>query len=188
MSKRMTIKQLTKYADLVTPGTWARLKSHGRPDRVGVKVPPLDLYGLTFGELIQAQEVARTNDIKGLCCLLLTMTDSEYEDAPAGEVMAFAYWAATELEKIGKLFADLNVKPTAEQIQAGIGSLDFGLFGTLDWFCLRMGITNHAEAENIPWIRFYKCMKMDNEKAEYERKLNKIYERKMQQRQQRRRK
>jgi hypothetical protein len=107
---------------------------------------------------------------------LLGFNEAQYERADAGEVMAFAYWVAKELEAIGKLFQSLNVKPTPEQIKAGIKELDFGLFGTLDWFCLRMGITHHDEAEDIPWVRFYECMKNDNKRAKYEQNLRKIYE------------
>lgn len=183
----MNMRELLTVADLVTPETWERLKKYGRPSRVGDKVPPRDLYELTFGKLIQAQEIAKKNDIKGLCTLLLDMTEEEYNTAPANEVMAFAYWAAAQLEAIGKLFASLSVKPTPEQIKAGVHKLTSDLFGTLDWYCLRMGITDHAEAERMPWVRFYKCMKRDNERAEYEQRLRKVYEQQTKQLQRRKR-
>ena len=172
----MNMIELQRVADLVTSETWARLKAHGRPSSVGGVEPPQDLFGLTFGELIKAQRIAEQNDVKAMCELLLGFSEAQYERADAGEVMAFAYWVAKELEAIGKLFQSLNVKPTPEQIKAGIKELDFGLFGTLDWFCLRMGITHHDKAEDIPWVRFYECMKNDNKRAKYEQNLRKIYE------------
>ncbi len=180
----MTYEELTRYADIVTADTWKRLRMFGRPAKVAGREPMRDLYELSFGELIQSQEMAKANDITGLCVLLLGMTVEEVNKADGAEVMSFVYWASRELEKIGKLFADLNVEPTSEQQQAGIKQLNHGLFGTLDWYCRRMGITDHAEAEAMPWVRFYKCMKIDNENFRYEQRLRKVYE---QQRQQRRR-
>lgn len=176
----MRYEDLTKFADIVTADTWKRLRKFGLPAKVGEREPLQDLYELTFGELIQAQELAKANDITGLCVLLLGMTAEEVNKADGAEVMSFVYWASRELEKIGKLFADLNVEPTAEQQQAGIKQLNHGLFGTLDWYCLRMGITDHAVAEAMPWVRFYKCMKIDNENAKYERRLRKVYEQQQQ--------
>lgn len=172
----MIMRDLYKIADLVTPETWSRLKRFGRPNKVGQYTPPQDLYGLSFGDLIQAQEVAKANNIKALCSLLLGMSEEECDKADAAEVMAFAYWASAQLETIGRLFSKISVKPTPEQVKAGVSQLQFGLFGTLDWYCLRMGITDHGEAERVPWIRLYKCMKMDNDRAEYEQRLRKVYE------------
>lgn len=172
----MKMKDFIKHADLVTQDTWERLRCYGRPSKVDGIDTPKDLYGLTFGDLIQAQEAVRANDVQGLCYLLLGLTAEQYGEADAGEVMAFAYWVAKELERIGKMFTDLNVKPTPEQIKAGIEKLDFGLFGTLDWYCLRMGLTDHAEVEQVPWVRVYKCMEKDSKTAIYERKLQQIYE------------
>ena len=76
-----------------------------------------------------------------------------------------------EAEKVGKLFEKIRYEPTADEVRAGIKKLDFGTFGTLDWWCRRMGITDHAEGEKTPWVRIYKCLEMDNKIAKYERKL-----------------
>lgn len=178
----MTMRELAKYADLVTPKTWERLRKYGRPYKVGSVETPKDLYGISFGELIQAEKCARDNDIKGLCTLLLGIEEDAYDKASAGEVMAFAYWASSQLEYIAGLFSSIKSKPTPQQKKAGIEKLRFGLFGTLDWFCLRMGITDHAEAERVPWVRFYECMKNDNERAMYEQRLRNIYEKESRQR------
>ncbi len=182
----MKMKQFTQFADLVTNGTWQRLKHYGRPTKVGGLITPEDLYGLTFGDLIELQDMAKANDIKGICANLLGMTEAQYEEAPAGEVMAFAYWVARELEKIGRLFAGIKNETTAEERQAGIEKLPRDIFCTLDWWCLRMGITDHGDAERTPWIRIYKALQKDNEISKYQERLRKIYEQK--DRQQRRRK
>lgn len=182
----MTMNELYAVADVVKPSTWADIKAYGRPQRVGKYTPPQDLYGLTYAELIEAQDIAKANDIQGLCRLLLGMSGKEYGEADAAEVLALAYWAASELEAIAKLFASLKVKPTAEQKKAGIDKLDFGLFGTLDWYCLRMGITDHSEAERVPWVRVYKCMQKDNELANFNEQLRKVYEQQSKQKRQQR--
>lgn len=182
----MTMNDLYIVADIVDKTTWDALKAYGRPRKVGRYTPPEDLYNLTYADLIEAQEIAKSNDIQGLCRLILGMSGKEYGEADAAEVMAFGYWVASELESIGKLFASLKVKPTSEQQRAGIDKLDFGLFGTLDWYCLRMGITDHTEAEKVPWIRIYKCMQKDNELTNFNDRLRKIYELQSKQKQQRR--
>lgn len=178
----MKMRNFEQFADLVTKGTWVRLRNFGRPEKVGGIVPPADLYTLTFADLIELQDFARDNDIKGICIKLLGMTEKQYEGAPAGEVMAFAYWVARELEKIGELFAKLRSDPTAEERQAGVERLPHDIFCTLDWWCLRMGITDHGDAERTPWIRIYKALQKDNEISKYQERLRRVYERKSKQR------
>lgn len=172
----MKMKDFRKVADLVTSETWDRLKNYGRPAKVGGVETPKDLYGLTFGQLVQAQDIVAKDDINGLCELLLHINSREIDDAGAGEVMTFVYWAAKELSKIGDMFGRLKTEPSAEQKKAGIEDLNFGIFGVLDWYCLRMGITRHDEAEDTPWIRVYECMRIENERIKFEKKLRKIYE------------
>ena len=175
--------ELLQFADLVTSDSWSRLRKYGRPDKVGNTHTPADLYGLTFGELVQAQKHAQENDIKGLISVLLGMSDTDIKNSDASEVMAFAYWSSRELERIGQLFVGLNAEPTPEQLKAGIKNLNHGLFGTLDWYCRRMGITDHSEAENVPWVRIYKCMKIDSDNNKFETKLRQVYEQQRKQQQ-----
>lgn len=178
------MNQLYSVADVVEPSTWDKLKTYGRPRKVGNITPPEDLYHLTYGELIELQEIAKNNDIPGMCRLLLGLDGKEFCNANAAEVMAFAYWATAELERIAKLFADIKVEPDADQKKAGVDELSFGIFGTLDWYCLRMGITDHEVAEKVKWIRIYKCMVKDNEIYKFNKRLQKVYEDKNKMRQQ----
>ena len=80
------------------------------------------------------------------------------------------------MQRINKLFASTSVPPTAEEQQAGADSLNFGPFGLLDYYALRMGITDHEAVEYVPWVRVYKCLDMDAMKMRYERRLRKILE------------
>jgi hypothetical protein len=66
------------------------------------------------------------------------------------------------------------VKPTQQQVRAGINNLRFGLFGVLDWYALRMGYQDHEKVADVPWINIYKCMDMDAKKAIYERKYQEV--------------
>ena len=75
---------------------------------------------------------------------------------------------------MNKLFESLTPQATAKEKQAGIDTLHFGLFGMLDWYALRMGITNHDEVLQVPWMRIYTCMEMDNLRHAYERRYSKI--------------
>ena len=68
----------------------------------------------------------------------------------------------------------MQSKPTAKEKQAGVEKLQFGLFGILDWYAKRMGITDHDDVLTVPWLRIYKCMDMDNKVEQYQRRLNDI--------------
>ena len=74
-----------------------------------------------------------------------------------------------------ELIDKIKIKPENEEIRAGITRLNFGIFGMIDWYALRMGITDHEEVMNVPWGRIYKCMEIDNKTMEFRKNLNKIY-------------
>lgn len=38
------------------------------------------------------------------------------------------------------------------------------------------GIKDHEEVMSVPWMRVYKCLQIDSEKAKYELRLRKVYE------------
>lgn len=91
------------------------------------------------------------------------------------DVFGVINFVRSELERINNLFASIKISHTPEEIAAGVEDLNFGTFGVIDWYAKRMGITNQDEVYNVAWIRIYTCMKNDNEKAEYESRLNKQY-------------
>ena len=45
----------------------------------------------------------------------------------------------------------------------------------IDWYALRMGITDHEEVMRVPWMRVYQCLSMDNQKQEFEKRLSEVY-------------
>ena len=79
------------------------------------------------------------------------------------------------MQKINKLFDSVKSKPTKEEERAGIENLKFGVFGLIDWYALRMGITDHEEVTKVTWGRVYKCLEMDNKKRDFEKRLAEVY-------------
>lgn len=154
-----------------------QIKELPKPKTIKGKEVPENLNKISIGKLIgiqTAMKMAREVDcIREIASILLDVEITL--DDRAETVFGFAMWVFREVEKINKMFNTARHKPTEEEIQAGFYDLDFGAFGILDWWCLRMGVTNHEEAENTPWARIYKCMEIDTAKAEYERRLRKIH-------------
>lgn len=145
------------------------------PRYVGEHKVPENLNDLTIGELLSLQGISDVKDCLFIICrVLFGMNETEVLAAPAEDVIALSAWVAKEVERISKLFMSTSVPPTDEERQAGVGDLNFGMFGILDYFALRMGITNHEEVEHVPWVRVYKCMEMDAEKTKYERRLRRV--------------
>lgn len=175
--------QKTKFCE------WCRLLRHGtfeksfqferlsKPKFVGDNVVPSDLNELTFGQIVKLQEIQKMEEMFiAPPQVIFGMSIDEVMNADAAEVVRFAAWVAREMVKINKLFASTNRKPTEKERKAGIESLKFGIFGTVDYFALRMGIRDHEEVMSVPWIRVYKCLQIDSEKAKYEQRLRKVYE------------
>ena len=106
----------------------------------------------------------------------------ELEKEPCEDVIGFSNFVANELRKIADLFASCRTDLSPEQEQAGFGNLNFGMFGVLDWYCKRMGITDHAEVEKVPWVRVYKCMDMDAQTRRCEQRLSEIQSNKLKRR------
>lgn len=150
-----------------------------KPDSILALPIPDTLNDISVGKLIELQSIS---DVSGLlftpCKVLLGLSKKKVLLCRASEVLGFSSWVAKEVERINKLFASTNVKPTPEERGAGIDDLAFGFFGMIDWYALRMGITDHEEVERVPWVRVYKCLDMDAKKIRYERRLREIYQNK----------
>lgn len=154
------------------------MKNLPKPYAVNGIVIPENLNGIKLSELIMLSE---SKDDKALIeniaeHLLHVKSDTLY-DTKAESVIGLMAWVTRELERISGMFAKIRLKPTAEELEAGAGKLDFGWFGTIDYFAKRMGIT-HDAAEETKWIIVFKCMEIDNKNAAYERRLHKVYEQK----------
>lgn len=171
-----TLRDFLLICDALTEDCVTSLKTAGRPQKVGGIDTPVDLFGLTYGDIIQLQEVKSLHDMFVVPCeVILKLSRNQVMKLDCEIVVPFSFWVMLKINEIGQMFKDISIQPTKEEKQAGCENLNFGPFGTLDWYALRMGITDHEEAERTKWIRIYQCMKIDNQKAIYERRLREIY-------------
>lgn len=176
----MTVKEFLIKSDVCRDqeGLREQIESLPKPEFIGSKRTPSDLNDITMGQLIMLQSMETSKNVAIIPCkVLLDMEDKEILYAKAEIILGFSMWVITEVERINKLFASTSVKPTKEEKEAGISKLSFGMFGMIDHYAQRMGITNHEEVERVPWIRIYKCLDIDSEKAKFQRRLQNVYAR-----------
>ena len=156
-----------------------QMKNLPKPYSVGGVKTPDSLNDITIGELMELQSAENERELILKCCtILLSLDERNALKSQANDVLGFSVWVSKELERIAKLFQSTTIPPTPEEKQAGVDSLNFGMFGILDYYALRMGITDHEEVEKVKWIRVYKCLDMDAKKARYEKRLRTIYAKK----------
>lgn len=152
-----------------------------KPTYLSGKRVPDSLNDITIGQLIMLQYISTDADFMlKPASIIMGIQDDMLLKEQAEKVIGFSYWVAKELERINKLFKNTSIPPTQEEKQAGVEKLNFGSFGIIDWFAQRMGITDHSEVENVPWVRIYKCLDMDAKRFVYERRLREIYNKRMQ--------
>ena len=150
-----------------------------KPKSINGNVVPESLNNLTMGDLIQLQDVRSEKDALLVPCrVLLGMNEKVVLKSEAGEVLGFVCWASREMKRINQLFASTSVPPTPEERKAGIEHLNFGVFGLLDYYAQRMGISNHEVVEQVPWVRVYKCLEMDSKRIMFQRRLQTIISKK----------
>ena len=145
-----------------------------RPAYIGEVKCPEDLNGLNIGQLIEIGEANGTDADYRIVSIVLDMDKAQTDNCRATEVVAFLSWVGRQVKRINRLFEQVQTKPTAKEKQAGVDTLQFGLFGILDWYAKRMGITNHDDVLCVPWLRIYKCMDMDNKVERFQRRYNDI--------------
>lgn len=173
----MTVKEFLILSDVSSSheDITSQMENLPRPVKVGDMPTPDTLNDLTFGQLIKLQSIATTMDvILSPCRELLGLVDEEIMICDAEQVLGFSMWAAKEVERINNLFASTSVSPTSEELRAGINQMQFGMFGLIDYFATRMGITDHEQVESVPWVRIYKCLDIDAKRYVFQRRLRKI--------------
>ena len=174
----MTVKEFLTISSIATEPEVIRTKLDElkKPYQLGQYKTPDTLNDINMGELMQLQSIETEHDILFVPCTVLMGLSKRYiSQLPATDVLGFVQWVAKEVERINKLFASTNVPPTPEEKQAGSELLNFGPFGMIDYYAQRMGITDHAEVDSVPWVRVYKCLDMDAKRVRFERRLRNIY-------------
>ena len=176
----MTVKEFLIKSDVCRDqeGLRKQIEELSKPEFIGNKRTPSDLNDITMGQLIMLQSMGDSKYVALIPCkTLLCMEEKEILSAKAETILGFSMWVITEVDRINKLFSSTSVKPTKEEKQAGVEKLSFGMFGMIDHYALRMGIANHEDVEKVPWIRIYKCLDIDSEKAKFQRRLQDVYAR-----------
>lgn len=151
------------------------LEKLGRPSMVGKRQVPDDLSEMTLGQMMELQECDGARDMfYRTCRVLLGMEKDEVDESLAVEVVAFTGWVAGRIIQINKLFNGVKLEPTDDQVQAGISKMNFGIFGIVDWYAKRMGITDHEQVFGVSWMRIYKCLEIDTRTEQFNRRLHKV--------------
>lgn len=175
----MTVKEFLILIDVASNSAelLEQIKALPKPSLIeGIPIPD-NLNDLTIGQLMKLQSIDDISDCLFIPChIILGFSHNRVEKCKAEEILALSAWVAKEVNRITKLFESTSIQPTQEEKRAGVDKLSFGLFGLIDYYAIRMGITDHEQVESVPWVRVYKCLDMDAEKIRYERRLRVIYQ------------
>lgn len=179
----MIMDNLTRFKEWVIRASFSReindlkLEELTRPFMVGWKCTPESLDNMTIGQMIRLSDCKNGVDMfYRICDVLLDLPREAVDICWAVDVVRFCGWVLGRVKKINALFDSVKSKPTQQERMAGIDDLKFGVFGLVDWYALRMGITDHEEVMSVTWGRVYKCLEMDMKKREFEKRLIKVYD------------
>jgi hypothetical protein len=174
-TKMKTVADVLHWEPYLNDEQLAELRKVACPAKIGRKQAPQDLNDITLGQLIQLEAIAAEKGVfAAIAEVLLDKDEAWAMKAPAMEMLGLRNMVVAEQDRIAALFASLTRDHTAAEIMAGIESLNFGMFGLADWYARRMGIHDHDDAFNTPWLRIWQCRKNDIEEAEYQKRLQKI--------------
>lgn len=170
-----TVADVLHWEPFLEADQVAALKEIKCPAQIGGRIAPQDLNDITLGQLIELEAIAAEKGVFAAIAKVLLGKDEAWAmKAPAMEMLGLRNMVVAEQDRIAALFASLTRDHTAAEIMAGVESLNFGMFGLADWYARRMGISDHDDAFNTPWIRVWQCRKNDIEESEYRERLQKL--------------
>lgn len=173
--KMKTVADVLHWEPFLEDDQVNALKEVACPAHIGGKEAPQDLNDLTLGQLIQLESTAAEKGVFAAIAEVLLGKSAEWvAKAPALEMLGLRNMVVREQDRIAGLFASLTRDHSAAEVMAGIEKLDFGIFGLADWYARRMGISDHDEAFDTPWIRIWQCRKNDIEESDYRERLQRI--------------
>ncbi|MBQ9954648.1 MAG: hypothetical protein IJO87_04365 [Eggerthellaceae bacterium] len=173
--KMKTVADVLRWEPFLEADRIDALKEIAPPARVGGKEAPQDLNDLTLGQLIQLESIGAEKGVfAAIAVVLLGKSEDWAAKAPAMEMLGLRNMVVKEQDRIAGLFRSLARDPEPAEIMAGIEGLNFGMFGLADWYARRMGISDHDDAFDTPWLRIWQCRKNDIEEAEYQKRLQNI--------------
>lgn len=151
----------------------AELSHAPKPNFIFDKEVPKTLNMLSYGQLDDLSDAGNGKDANAVVLeVIMGLKRHEVYSMSVTDVFGFANFVRDEVKRINALFDSIKLPSTQDEVSAGIEDLNFGSFGVLDWYARRMGITNQNDVRNVAWVRIYRCMKNDNEKTAFERRLN----------------
>ena len=173
--KMKTVADVLRWEPYLEDDQVDALKAVACPARVGLIEAPQDLNDITLGQLIRLEEIGAEKGVfVAIAEVLLDKDEAWAMKAPALEMLGLRNMVVAEQDRISGLFASLAREHTAAEIMAGVEKLNFGMFGLADWYARRMGISDHDEAFETPWVRIWQCRKNDQEEAEYQKRLQRV--------------
>ena len=151
---------------------------------------PLSLFGFILNRNVTGMKLAQLVDfadcedayklvrtvVRDFICP--DITDGEIQACDGVALMRYVYFVTDEVQKINDLFNSIQPDQTAEEIQAR--PPQFGIMGLVDYAMKRFGLHCYDDALNLKAIEVWQAMKIDNETAAYQRRLQAIYNRKQQ--------
>lgn len=178
----MPFKSFLVLLPVISTNTQKKLKKLMPPKTIAKVEVPRDLQQVTYATLCRLQRLGDGKDYAKVVCeiceVVCGINEAQVMKATAGEVLGVVAMVQREMVRIADLFRSLKAEHTSEEIQAGVETLNFGTFGIVDWYCKRMGITDHEDGYNTKWQRIYECMRIDHEQSLYEARLRKVYDNK----------
>lgn len=173
--KMNTVADVLHWEPFLEADQLAALKEVTPPARIGRIDAPQSLDGLTLGQLIQLEQIGAEKGVFAAIAEVLLGKGADWAmKAPALPMLGLRNMVVKEQDHIAGLFSSLVRAPEAAEVMAGIEKLDFGMFGLADWYARRMGITDHDEVFDTPWLRIWQCRKNDIEEADYQKRLHNI--------------
>lgn len=138
-----------------------------------------NVRGMTLSQLVDfadcedAYKVVKTVVHDFIC---QDITDGEIQACDGVALMRYVYHVTDEVKKINELFESIQPDQTAEEIQAR--PPQFGIMGLVDYAMKRFGLHCYDDALKLKSIEVWQAMRIDNETAAYQRRLQEIYNRK----------
>lgn len=180
--KKLTLREYIAVAHLLTDESLKRMQDAPYSGRIGRHETRKDLTEATIGEIVDGSTLMSSADtlLKGVA-MLTGLTEKQLMDAPAQDVIGFVGMCRKQFEGITARFEACRIEPTADERKAGIDKLPGGVFGLIDWYARRMGITDHDWVfDNVKWVYIYRALQIDTEQQKFERRLQDILYKKSQ--------
>ena len=176
---------MKKKRQPMTYGEYCTLLSHGviknhkeiieaaeKPWKLCGRFMPDSLDMMRMGTLVEV--MSGKDDVMKAMTSIYNVTRGELSEERADVVIGAMKWTESQMSRIADLFSRLERELTADEIMAGAEQMKGDIFNTIDWYALRMGISNHDEVLRVPWVTIWRCAKDDRDRDEYKLRLHNI--------------